>query len=175
MRLVSGAAPVPPSCPEIRTTSALALLTPAATVPTPDLGHELDVDPGLTVGVLEVVDQLGQVLDAVDVVVRWRRDQPDPGRRVPGARDPRVDLVPGQLAALAGLGPLGHLDLDVAGVGQVEAGDPEPAGGDLLDRAAPGRVEQPVGVLAALAGVGAGPDPVHRDASVSCASWLIEP
>ena len=32
---VSGAAPVPPSWPEINTTSALALDTPAATVPTP--------------------------------------------------------------------------------------------------------------------------------------------
>ena len=32
---VSGAAPVPPSCPEISTTSACALDTPAATVPTP--------------------------------------------------------------------------------------------------------------------------------------------
>ena len=32
---VSGEAPVPPSCPLIRTTSAWALLTPAATVPTP--------------------------------------------------------------------------------------------------------------------------------------------
>ena len=32
---VSGQAPVPPSWPEIRTTSACALLTPAATVPTP--------------------------------------------------------------------------------------------------------------------------------------------
>ena len=32
---VSGAAPVPPSCPEISTTSACALETPAATVPTP--------------------------------------------------------------------------------------------------------------------------------------------
>ncbi len=32
---VSGLAPVPPSWPEISTTSALALLTPAATVPTP--------------------------------------------------------------------------------------------------------------------------------------------
>jgi len=32
---VSGAAPVPPSCPEMSTTSACALLTPAATVPTP--------------------------------------------------------------------------------------------------------------------------------------------
>ena len=32
---VSGEAPVPPSCPEIRTTSAWAFETPAATVPTP--------------------------------------------------------------------------------------------------------------------------------------------
>ncbi len=32
---VSGEAPVPPSWPEIRTTSALAFDTPAATVPTP--------------------------------------------------------------------------------------------------------------------------------------------
>ena len=32
---VSGVAPVPPSCPEIRTTSEWALATPAATVPTP--------------------------------------------------------------------------------------------------------------------------------------------
>ena len=32
---VSGEAPVPPSWPEIRTTSACALETPAATVPTP--------------------------------------------------------------------------------------------------------------------------------------------
>ena len=31
----SGEAPVPPSCPEIRTRSALAFETPAATVPTP--------------------------------------------------------------------------------------------------------------------------------------------
>ena len=40
-----------------------------------DLGDELDVDPGLGVGVLEVVDQLGEVLDRVDVVVRRRADQ----------------------------------------------------------------------------------------------------
>ena len=32
---VSGVAPVPPSCPEMSTTSEWALATPAATVPTP--------------------------------------------------------------------------------------------------------------------------------------------
>ena len=83
------------------------------------LGDQLDVHPRLRVGVLQVVDQLGEILDRVDVVVRRRRDQPDAGRRVPGARDPRVDLVAGQLAALAGLGALRDLDLDVVGVDQV--------------------------------------------------------
>ena len=65
------------------------------------------------------------------------RDQADAGRGVPGLGDPRVDLVAGQLAALAGLGALRHLDLDVVGVDQVLAGDTEAARGDLLDRAAP--------------------------------------
>ena len=32
---LSGLAPVPPSCPEMRTTSACAFATPEATVPTP--------------------------------------------------------------------------------------------------------------------------------------------
>ena len=38
----------------------------------PDLGDQLDADPGLGVGHLEVVDELGEVLDRVDVVVRRR-------------------------------------------------------------------------------------------------------
>ena len=37
-----------------------------------DTADELDVDARVGVGVLEVVDELGQVLDRVDVVVRWR-------------------------------------------------------------------------------------------------------
>ena len=132
-----------------------------------DLGDELDVDAGRRVGVLEVVDQLCEVLDRVDVVVRRRRDEADPGRRVPGLGHPRVDLVAGQLAALAGLGALGHLDLDVVGVGEVEARDAEAARGDLLDRRAALGVEQAVDVLAALAGVGATAEVVHRDRRAS--------
>ena len=57
-----------------------------------DLGHQLDADPRVPVGVLQVVDQLRQVLDRVDVVVRRRRDQADAGRRVAGLGDPRIDL-----------------------------------------------------------------------------------
>jgi hypothetical protein len=53
----------------------LALATPAATGAHADLGHQLDADAGARVGVLQVVDQLRQVLDRIDVVVRRRADQ----------------------------------------------------------------------------------------------------
>ncbi len=46
-----------------------------------DLGHELHVHPRQRVGGLQVVDQLRDVLDRVDVVVRRRRDEADSGGR----------------------------------------------------------------------------------------------
>lgn len=131
--------------------------------PDADLGDQLHVNPRLRVRVLQVMDQLGQVLDGVDVVVRRRRDQAHAGRRVTRLGDPRVDLVAGQLAALAGLGALGHLDLDVVGVDEVLARHTEAAGGDLLDRGAPRGVVQTVRVLAALTGVGLAAQLVHGD------------
>ena len=132
-----------------------------------ELAHQLDVDARPRVRVLEVVDELLDVLDRVDVVVRRRRDQADARGGAAGPGDPRVDLAAGQLAALAGLGPLADLDLDVVGVHQVLAGDAEAPGRDLLDRAAPrvavrvGGVA--VGVLAALARVAPAAEAVHRD------------
>ena len=47
---VAGLAPVPPLWPEIRITSALALATPAAMVPTPDCATSLTVT--FTVGLI---------------------------------------------------------------------------------------------------------------------------
>ena len=44
-----------------------------------DLGDQLHVDPRARVGVLQVVDELRQILDRIDVVVRRRRDQADAG------------------------------------------------------------------------------------------------
>ena len=35
-----------------------------------DLGNQLDVNPGQGIGVLQVVDQLGQVFNGINVVVR---------------------------------------------------------------------------------------------------------
>ena len=90
--------------------------------------------PGI--GVLEVVDQLRQILDRIDVMMRRRRDQADAGGGVAHAGDVGVDLVAGQLTALPRLGALGHFYLDVVGIDQILDGHAEPAGGDLLDRRA---------------------------------------
>ncbi len=132
-----------------------------------DLGDELDRDLAVGIDVLQVVDQLREVLDRIDVVMRRRRDQADARRRAPHARDRRVDLVAGQLSAFAGLGALRHLDLHHVGVDEIFRRHAEAARGDLLDRRAHGvavrqRLEA-VGFLAAFAGVGLAADPVHGD------------
>jgi len=102
---VSGAAPVPPSWPEIRTTSAWAFATPAATVPTPTSATSLTWMRAGRVRVLQVVDELGQILDRIDVVVRRWGDQPDAGGRVAGLCYPRVDLVARSWPPSPGLAP----------------------------------------------------------------------
>ena len=87
--------------------------------PDADFTDELDADPRLRIDAGEVVDQLREVLDRVDVVVRWRRDQRDAGCRATDLRDPLVDLGAGELAAFAGLRTLRDLDLEILGIHQV--------------------------------------------------------
>ena len=123
----SGDAPVPPFAPEICTTSASAFTTPAAIVPTPASRHELHRHVGDRVDLLQVVDELREVLDRVDVVVRRRRDEPDAGLGVPQPRDLGADLVAGQLPALAGLRALGDLDVELVGEHAVLGCDAEAA------------------------------------------------
>ncbi len=86
--------------------------------------------------VLEVEDQLRQVLDRIDVVVRRGRDQPDAGRRMADSRNMAVDLVSRKLAAFAGLRALRDLDLQLVGVDQIFGRHPKTTGCDLLDRRA---------------------------------------
>ena len=130
--------------------------------PDAGLGDELHRDGGGRIDLLEVEDELRQILDRVDVVMRRRRDQPDTGLGVPQSRDLGGDLVAGQLAALAGLGALGDLDLELVGVRCVLGRDAEASRCDLLD---PGvaLVAEARGILAALAAVRAPAEPVERD------------
>ncbi len=96
-------------------------------------GDELDRDVGVRRHVLQVVDELREILDRVDVVVRRRRDQAHARHAVAQLADVVGNLAAGQLAAFAGLGALGHLDLDLVGRRQVLGRDAEAAGGHLLD------------------------------------------
>ncbi len=133
----------------------------------PGRADQFDAHPRARVDHLEVVDELRQILDRIDVVVRRRRDQRDAGRRVAQLGDELGDLEAGQLPALAGLGALRDLDLDlVAGV-QIFRGHAEAPRGDLLDHrvriiAVVARIIA-LGILAAFARDRLGADPVHRD------------
>ena len=115
---------------------------------------ELHAHAGRGVAVLQIVDQLLEILDRVDVVMRRRADEADAGRRIANAGDVVVDLAAGQFAAFAGLRTLRNLDLQLVGVGEIPDGDAEPARRDLLDRralrVAVGQRLEPLGIFAAL-------------------------
>ncbi|MPN28473.1 hypothetical protein SDC9_175915 [bioreactor metagenome] len=131
------------------------------------LRHQLYGNAGRPVGVLQIIDQLSQILDGIDIVMRRGRDQGHAGGGMPGFCHPGVNLVAGQMSALAGLGTLGHFNLNVLRAHQVFAGDAEPAGGHLLDgRAAVeavGAHAQALLGFSALAAVGLATQKVHGD------------
>ncbi len=99
------------------------------------LGDQLHAHARETVAVLQVMDQLRQILDRIDVMVRRRRNEADAGRGMPRLRDPRIHLRAGQLPSLARLRALRHLDLQLLGIDEVFARHAEAAGGHLLDGA----------------------------------------
>ncbi len=86
-----------------------------------DFGHQLHRNPRLRIDVLQIVNELRQILDRINIVMRRRRNQTHAGNRMPHARDHFVHFVAGQLAAFAGLGALRDLDLQLVGVHQVIA------------------------------------------------------
>ena len=131
------------------------------------LADQLDRHARAGVGVLKVKDQLCQVLDGVDVVVRRRRDQADAGRGLTDLGNPGVDLLAGQVTALAGLGALGHLDLDLEGAAQIAARHAKARACYLLDGGvlgvAVGQRGLATRILTALAGVGTAVQAIHSD------------
>ncbi len=123
---------------------------------------ELHADPGRRVDRPQVGDELGEVLDRVDVVVRRRADVRHPRLAATKGGDVRRRLPSRQLAALAGLRALGDLDLELVGPGEVRRGDAEAGRRDLLDlrvvalaarrRAVPGRILAPFAGVRRAAG-----------------------
>ena len=132
-----------------------------------NLRDELHGDARFGIHILQVVDQLRQIFNRVDIVMRRRRHQAYAWRGVPHPRDLLVDLVARQLTAFAGLSALRDLDLQFVGVDQIVGRHAKAAGGHLLDGAASqiavGVAQETLLILAALAGVRSPAHAVHRD------------
>ncbi len=99
-----------------------------------DFRHQLHTDFRGRIRVLEIEDQLRQVFDGINVVVRGWADQADAWGRHPGRGDHAIHLVTRKFAAFTRLGPLGDFDLDFVGIGEIPARDSEATARDLLDR-----------------------------------------
>ena len=118
------------------------------------------------VDLLKIIDQLRQILDRIDVVVRRGRDQRDSLCGMPQPSDQIGHFHTRQLATFTGLGTLGDLDLKLFTMVQVFSCYTKTARSHLFDL---GRRVIAIWfrykmrwIFAAFAGVGFCPDPVHR-------------
>src|SRR5438105_13107461 len=66
-------------------------------------GNKFYADASAGIHGPQIVNQLRELFDAVNVVVRWRRNQGRARRGVPDARDVFADFLCGQLAAFTRL------------------------------------------------------------------------
>ena len=82
------------------------------------------------------MNQLRQIFDRINIVVRRRADQADARHAVAQLADVVAYLAAGQLATLAWLGTLRHFDLNLVGRYKVFRRHPKAARGYLLDLAA---------------------------------------
>ena len=107
----SGEAPVPPESPLIKHLVRMRLGHAGRDGADADFRHQLYRHRRIGIGILEVEDQLREVFDRIDVVVRRRRDELHAGRGITKLRDILIDLMARQLAAFTRLRALRHLDL----------------------------------------------------------------
>lgn len=108
-----------------------------------EFGHEFDMHASLRIGHLRIVDELLEILDGVDVMMRRRRDELHARRCVAHLGDPRRHFGPGRWPPSPGLAPLRQFDLQIGGMHQIIARHTETGGGDLLDFAAQLRIVEP--------------------------------
>ncbi len=133
-----------------------------------DFGNQLHRDRAVRIDVLQIVDELCEIFDGVDVVMRRRRDQADAGGSN-GARGAMVasTLWPGNWPPSPGFAPCAILICIMSELTRYSVVTPKRPEGHLLDGRAHGiavrhRLEA-IRFLAAFAGVGLAADPVHRN------------
>ena len=100
-------------------------------------GHQLDRNSSARIHVFQIVDELRQILNRINIVMRRRRNQGNARNRVAHARDDLIHFVSGKLAAFTGLRALRDLDLQLVAVHQIVRRDAEAPGCDLFHGAAP--------------------------------------
>ena len=99
-----------------------------------DFTHQLDADTGARVDILKVEDQLGDVFNTINIVVRGRRNQRHAWRGVANPSDVVIHLVTRQLTTFTGLSTLRHFDLQLIGVDQIVCRHTKTATCNLLNR-----------------------------------------
>ena len=80
-----------------------------------NLRHQLHADGGMGCNVFEIMDQLRQIFNGVNVVVRWWGDQTHAWYAVTQFTDVLRHFSTWQLTAFTRLGTLGHFDLNLIG------------------------------------------------------------
>src|SRR6266446_4876025 len=125
--------------------------------------YELHADARSRIHGAQIVNQLREIFDAVNVVMRRGRNQRSPGGGMPDARNVLADLPRRQLAALTRLRALRHLDFELFGVYEVIGSDSKPSGGDLFDFVRGSRLEAKlVGIFTAFARITPATELIHR-------------
>ena len=113
------------------------------------------------------MDQLREILDRVDIMMRRRRDKTYTRSTVTCLCDPRINLSSRELSTFTRLRALCHLDLDLSCVNEVIGGNTETSGSDLLDRThlriAVSHSLVSFRILTTFTGVGLTAKAVHRD------------
>ena len=99
----------------------------------PDFGNQLDRNSGTWIDVFQIMNQLRQIFNGIDIVMRRRRDQTDPRNGKTHAGNILGNLSSRQLPSFTRLGALCHLDLDFIRGIQIFGRHAEPAGSHLLD------------------------------------------
>ena len=129
------------------------------------LGNQLHADTCLWVDLLEIIDQLREVFDRIDIMMRRWRNQRNARRCVAKFRDEFRHLEARQLAAFTRLRTLGDLDLDFSALVQIFRRHTKSTRCDLLDCrihiVAIWKRTEPRTVFAAFPGNGFRADTVH--------------
>ena len=127
-------------------------------------GNQLHADTRPGIDGAQIVNQLRQVFNAVNIVMRRRRNQWRAGRGMANPRDVRGNFTRGKLAAFSGFRALGHFDFEFLGVNEIIRGDAEAAGGDLFNFVRGfGLIHPERGIFAAFAGVALAAELVHSE------------